>query len=225
MNWKEFQESSPRTLPSLLNTYGLNEILNPSILQYLSPSLEGSIRNIGFKIDMAHMAMGLSSELVELNEAIEKGDLINIEEELVDILWYVSGTIHILKTKRAFILPEVSNYNDNDTYSTTRFEFLTCYVSDFTDIPKKMLAYKREVVAGEKPSNASKEFYYESEIDKALYKIVVAVKQMMNTYKCNFERGLQNNQDKLRARFPEKFTEEFANNRNLDKERKELEKD
>jgi len=35
---------------------------------------------------------------------------------------------------------------------------------------------------------------------------------------------LQNNIDKLRARYPEKFTEEKANNRNLEEERKILEK-
>ena len=40
----------------------------------------------------------------------------------------------------------------------------------------------------------------------------------------DWETGLQNNIDKLKARFPEKFTSEKAINRDLKTERKELEK-
>jgi NTP pyrophosphatase (non-canonical NTP hydrolase) len=40
----------------------------------------------------------------------------------------------------------------------------------------------------------------------------------------DIEQGLQNNIDKLRARYPEKFTSEKALNRDLDKEREILEK-
>jgi len=39
----------------------------------------------------------------------------------------------------------------------------------------------------------------------------------------NWEDGLRKNIEKLRARFPEKFTEHDANNRNLEKERQILE--
>lgn len=39
----------------------------------------------------------------------------------------------------------------------------------------------------------------------------------------NLEKILQNNIDKLKSRYPEKFTSENAINRNLDKERKILE--
>jgi hypothetical protein len=40
----------------------------------------------------------------------------------------------------------------------------------------------------------------------------------------DFFKGLENNIAKLRVRFPEKFTTELANNRNLERERAELEK-
>ena len=38
----------------------------------------------------------------------------------------------------------------------------------------------------------------------------------------NIEQALQNNIDKLRVRYPDKFSEELAINRNLEMERKEL---
>ena len=41
----------------------------------------------------------------------------------------------------------------------------------------------------------------------------------------SFEDGFQTNIDKLKARYPEKFTEDRAENRNLEKEREILEKD
>ena len=39
----------------------------------------------------------------------------------------------------------------------------------------------------------------------------------------NYEKSLENNINKLKVRFPEKFTEENAINRNLEEERKQLE--
>ena len=40
----------------------------------------------------------------------------------------------------------------------------------------------------------------------------------------DYEKSLENNINKLKVRFPEKFTEENALNRNLKEERKVLEK-
>ena len=40
----------------------------------------------------------------------------------------------------------------------------------------------------------------------------------------DWEQGLKNNIDKLRVRYPEKYTDECAENRDLASERKELEK-
>ena len=47
---------------------------------------------------------------------------------------------------------------------------------------------------------------------------------MAHSYGFDLELAMQNNQDKLRARFPEKFESEQALNRNLVDERTELEK-
>ena len=47
---------------------------------------------------------------------------------------------------------------------------------------------------------------------------------MSQCYKFDLEVAMKNNQDKLKARFPDKFTSEKALSRNLETERKELEK-
>jgi NTP pyrophosphatase (non-canonical NTP hydrolase) len=53
--------------------------------------------------------------------------------------------------------------------------------------------------------------------------IIFTMKCIAEYYNLNFEKCLYNNIEKLKVRYPEKFTEEAALNRNLDEERKTLE--
>ena len=82
--------------------------------------------------------------------------------------------------------------------------------------------------AGELMDQFKRHIFYGKELD------VVNIKEemgdlmwymaiLMRELDLNFEEILQLNIDKLRARFPQKFTEEDALNRNLDKERSILE--
>lgn len=82
--------------------------------------------------------------------------------------------------------------------------------------------------AGEFQDMLKKHFYYGRELDKVNLKeeigdVLWYCAIALNALDTDFESVMQTNIDKLKARFPEKFTEEKANNRDLDVERKILE--
>ena len=209
MKWSQYLEQSPRTLPLLYNRYGLDILADPSISQYIPGGVIPNLKAIACNADLAHMAMGMASEIDELHKAIMKGDKTNIAEELADILWYCSGTIYLYKLQDVHLsLSEVADFHER------RFDLLVLVnaISEFTDIPKKTLAYRK--------------IYSSDDIDRALLKVISSTIGVMNTVLVSPEQALQNNIDKLRVRFPEKFSEDKAleTNRDLDKERVELEK-
>jgi NTP pyrophosphatase (non-canonical NTP hydrolase) len=75
-----------------------------------------------------------------------------------------------------------------------------------------------------------KHFAYGKELDvvnveEEIADIIWYISNLCRLKNIDFERALQRNIDKLKARFPEKFTQENALNRNLDIERKILEGD
>ena len=73
-----------------------------------------------------------------------------------------------------------------------------------------------------------KRFAYGKEIDKVnvneeIFDCFWYLVNLCRMLDIDIEKGLQTNIDKLRVRYPEKFTEENANNRHLDAEREILE--
>jgi len=80
---------------------------------------------------------------------------------------------------------------------------------ELADVFKKYLAYKKE------PDWIN----IEEEIGDLLWYVA----GLCTINNLDFEKILEKNVTKLRARYPEKFTEENANNRDLEKERQILE--
>lgn len=83
--------------------------------------------------------------------------------------------------------------------------------------------------AGELLDAYKKNFAYNKPLDKINVAEEIGdqmwyIANLCRILNLNLEEILQNNIDKLRARYPEKFTEEKANNRNLEEERKILNK-
>lgn len=149
------------------------------------------------KLDLAHMVLGIFSEFEELIEASEKNDHFNKSEEVSDMVWYISNYC----TFRFIDLEVLWNNKKSNNRS------FSVNVSVLQDYVKKYIAYNREI-------NEEKE----TEILKA---ILYNIYQMYDGM--NIEKSLQNNIDKLKVRFPDKFSEERANNRNLLEERIKLE--
>ena len=151
-------------------------------------------------LNLTHMALGMCTELSELQDAIENEDHVNIGEELADFQWYLAN----YNTIRGYTYTENNSpvyYEEiNDLYYT---------VSELQDLIKKELAYGKTI----------NEKLEKSLLDSLHYMI----KGFYNTYKLDQGEYLQKNIDKLIARYPEKFNSDDAINRNLEAERKILE--
>lgn len=174
MNFKSYQEQSKRTCASLGDE----------------------------KLDLAHMTLGMGSELSELQHAIEKGDVVNVGEELADYQWYLSNYTRL----RGYEYMEYSPAKHGDTFMNLELFIKTSQLQDMT---KKYVAYgkvidedsERELIA--EVSAIISRIYIDFELDESEY--------------------LQKNIDKLRARFPDLFDAELAINRDIETERKILE--
>ena len=87
---------------------------------------------------------------------------------------------------------------------------LVTEAGEFQDMLKKHLYYGRELDT----------VNLKEEVGDLLWYCAIA----LNALGADFESVMQTNIDKLKARYPEKFTEDNANNRDLDTEREILEK-
>jgi len=152
------------------------------------------------QFDLAHALIGMTSELNELQDAMASGDFVNRSEELSDIAWYLSLYVNVRDIELA-----------DSTYGQIggTFSNLIRYVSLLTDLAKKWIIYNKEIP---------------QEIEKEYCQILLNILANFDNGECDFETGLQNNIDKLKKRYPEKYSDELAQNRDLLAERKELEK-
>ena len=166
-----------------------------------------------YNLNIAHMIFGLNSEMNELYDA---KDSVNAGEELSDTAWYISNYANFTGLKLNKIYYFSIQKKNVKWYFTRLFSSkksllikLGAAISKLTDLEKKELAYKKQVDA-EKRQVMVKD-------------ILIALDNCYQYFNINVLDSLQKNIDKLKARYPEKFTEELANNRNLDLERKILE--
>lgn len=147
------------------------------------------------KLDLAHMVLGIFSEYEEYALAI---DDINKVEEITDMMWYLANYC----TFRNYDLNILWENMYNNFYS------FKINVSKLQDLTKKYLAYNKEI---------NREFE-----EMLLKSICCNICEMYES--TDIFQALQNNIDKLKIRFPDKFDEDLAKNRDLKSERKELEK-
>lgn len=171
MNFDQYQKESKRTMPDL-----------------------GSLQ-----LNLAHLALGLGSEISELQEAIENDDRVNIGEELTDIMWYHSNYC----TLREIKLEEQEN---EDYYNI--MDLVHC-IAEIQDIIKKFIAYGRKI---------------DTELESGLIaRLSSILYSMYEDMELNQKECLQANIDKLYERFPDGYSDKKALNRDTDAERKILE--
>lgn len=158
------------------------------------------------KLNIAHMIMGMISEITELSEAVKKGDIINIGEELTDIHWYLSNYCRMYNIKYERLEWKII---ESDNFEEP-YKMLVEAISKLTDIEKKFIAYNKAV-------NEERRFDFCNHI-------FLNLKDLYLYFKFDVSQCMENNINKLKIRFPDKFSEENAINRNLEAERVELEK-
>ena len=151
--------------------------------------------------DGAHMAMGITTELGEMEIAIHNNDSVNFKEEHGDCLWYIANECNIY----GFDFKELFQ----DALEHIEKNKVVFELHDLVDLHKRELAYKKDMdlVA----------------LEEHLVRLVAKLYNVAYEFNFDFVDSLQLNIEKLYARFPDKFTQENALNRDLDKERKILE--
>lgn len=172
-------------------------------LEWYQEQTKRTLPNLGNdSINLAHMVLGMFSEYSELLDATALNDKVGIGEELADKFWYLSNYCNL----RGYSLSDlVEDSKHNDPKKSYLF-----YLSEIQDLVKKKLAYNKDI-------NKTVEY-------TLLVNYISRLIELVKYHDLDVEVILENNINKLKIRFPDKFTEENAKNRNTKAERVVLEK-
>ena len=157
------------------------------------------------KLDLSHMVLGINSEINELEDAIKVKDITNIGEEIADGFWYVQN--YLTFRNKTFDFSTLNTILATD--SRTLLNLLYRESSLLNDMVKKYIAYDKVI----------------NDIDEevCIKQIHLILVSLLAKYNLSLSDVLDRNIEKLRVRFPEKFTTEKALNRDLVTERRILE--
>ena len=164
-------------------------------------------------LDSLHMVVGMFGEIYEVNSATSKA---NLREEITDMFWYACNYAN----KRKIIINNplqfkgyvtgVSNAGILSILEVIQREYINI-VSELQDYDKKEFAYGKE----ETPIIALRR-------EGLINEVIRLLGQLYYYNEFNCEEAMQQNIDKLRSRFPDKFDAEKAINRNHEEESKHL---
>jgi NTP pyrophosphatase (non-canonical NTP hydrolase) len=177
------------------------------------------------ELNMFHMQSGIVTEIGEAIDPIKKHiaygkplDMVNVGEEIADICWY-------LINRARMVLP--SELKDQIFTSKGHLEALEDWRETFNKHFVGKTEHQKLILAvGLIYSCCSVLDFEICNTEEAVgLPYIVMLQGVCEQLGLDFWQILTNNIAKLQVRYPEKFTNEDANNRDLDAERKELEKD
>jgi len=158
---------------------------------------------LGGDLDRAHMLLGVGTEIGELQDIFKKNiaygkeiDWKNVKEEVGDIFWYIAGLMEHenLSVDMDSILsgdiPELNN------------------TSDLTD--NIVVSLGLSIIFSRLLSDVGRD-----DTAKNIDDLATSLLMFCNQNEFDVRRILENNIEKLRARFPKKFTQYDAINRDL----------
>lgn len=156
-----------------------------------------------------HMQLGVNTEIGEFLDIVKKHiaynkelDKVHLQEEISDIMWYVANQA----TFEGVVLQNLEDFIFNLDLEKSK----NTPIESSSYIMMNLATYYNETITTD-----SSNFY-----DEIINILILASRAL----ELDFYKGLENNIAKLKVRYPDKFTSEAALNRNLDAERKELEK-
>lgn len=216
MEFKQFQQLTKRTLPKLHEIYQSKGV-SIGELTYVGKKGSTVLPNI---LDVVHMALGLTGELDELIDAINKNDRVGIAEELADQLWYVANDLTIRKkigfidegTYNHFAAWKVGALQATDGGWDPDHKWLLCNVycvSKIVDMTKKQFY-------AAKPSDL---FTY----TRSMQYLMSSINNIAFEHNIDLGDAMQAVINKLAARYPNDFSDVAAINRDLTNERAILE--
>lgn len=206
-----YQQAAKRTLPSLGDKHlaHLRNIFNAD------NSIDIFIKELGLKMDLSHMALGVASELSELEECLiqnhKEFDEVNLGEELGDKMWYAVNWANLLNIN----VVQPTKPNDVEAMSA-----LIIYGGQLADIAKRYLAYGASLEAQEEKRKKAKNYLSNTEI---LNRYITTIYDLAGVYGLDMETIMGRNITKLYVRYPEQFSEDSALMRDLEAERLALE--
>lgn len=164
------------------------------------------------EIGRQHIILGIISEYGEMADAYKKHlaygkelDKVNVLEEWADALWYLVNYYTLIEK-------EVPTPDEN---------YLIKYQNKVEEIPADLIFYSLLYLSFQESEMA---------LDGEMLSLDISLNRhfalgiQLGFTKEELYKALENNINKLKVRYPEKFTEDLALNRNLEQERKELEK-
>lgn len=180
-----------------------------------------------YEINCFHMNSGINTEIGEYIDAVKRHiaygkaiDIVNLGEELGDIMWYVANRANL------FAISQLFWKQDIDTMEEDFLNFKKDYQSS-KNLPKA----SSENVYIKTCNLITPLLIVENYLEKAHPKYcignleVFVIMCICKELGLDFWEILTKNIEKLKVRYPEKFTEEKAIIRNLKKEREILEKE
>lgn len=180
--------------------------------QYLIES-ERTLKSLGKELDLLHCATGLVTESAELVDAIKKHvfygkslDVVNIKEELGDILWYIAIPVRMFDLDLDFNRQNGNYYKNKIKNQIKTPEGLIKFFLTFNSMFKALCS---AILIRPLPSDFDN--------------IFEEINLICEIYNLNLSEIMDININKLKARFPNNFTQEHALNRDLEKERAILE--
>jgi NTP pyrophosphatase (non-canonical NTP hydrolase) len=166
-------------------------------------------------LDSVHMSLGIVTEIVdELPVAVHNLDYVNISEEIGDAFWYLANysniwNLEVGETKvHSSKLEVADDLKSHYQLIESGLQLLMNYSAKLADLDKKAFAYNKQI-------NIEDRQY--------LFTIITLGLEGMCT-KFNLDSDLirEKNINKLKVRYPDKFTDDYANNRDLKAEYKTL---
>lgn len=179
------------------------------IEQYRKETLR-TLPDLGSQLNNSlHMTIGIMTEISEIEEAMSKEedvDFINIAEEWADIKWYQANYANIHDIKNFVVdVHEYSRYND----ATAAWSNIIIFAGTLLDMDKKLFAYGKQI------DNTLR--------NKVFIELNTALEAFADHMGIDKQSALERNINKLKARYPDKFDNDKAINRDLETERKILE--
>ena len=149
---------------------------------------------------LLHAAIGAMTESTELSHFVGKA---NFVEELGDILWYMAIALDALGRKELSETQAAGTIHGGNALRTICVES-----ANLLDQMKKNIFYGKQ--------------YDRDDYARSCEFIIHCIRQICVSWAIKFEDVLKANIRKLTVRYPEKFTDEAAINRDLDSERRAL---
>lgn len=174
--------------------------------------------------NLLHMNLGVKTEIGEVLDILKKNlaykkpiDFVNFGEELADIVWY------LINKHRMFSKQVIADETEllllvNETFLIVDETLLSLGLTEASTAKSAIIlldtlyisAMSLEII------NVGEDYEDMSNIASLFY--------LAELYEIDLWQHLTNNIEKLKIRYPEKFNEHDALNRDLDKEREQLEK-